>query len=141
MTDEGALSQKNKFIPPYSVVVSCIATVGLVALTSQKSQTNQQINAIIPNNQNTALYLYFVAKKLKSTLKDLGSGGSATLNVNTTSFSEIECFVPTEENIQIFNELVKPMFAQILRTDLESTTLVNIRDNFLPKLLSGEIEV
>ena len=30
LTDEGAISQINKFLPPYSVVVSCIATVGRV---------------------------------------------------------------------------------------------------------------
>ena len=30
LTQLGADSQKNKFVPAYSIVVSCIATVGLV---------------------------------------------------------------------------------------------------------------
>ncbi|MBU4316895.1 MAG: restriction endonuclease subunit S [Proteobacteria bacterium] len=141
LTDHGALSQRKKFVPAYSVLVSCIATVGLVALTSQQCQTNQQINAIVPINKNASLYLYFIAKSLRSTLRDLGSGGSATLNVNTKSFADIECLVPTEKNIQNFNRVVKPLFDKILELENESSALVNIRDNLLPKLMSGEIEV
>ena len=64
LTDEGASSQKNKFLPPFSVIVSCIATVGLVALTSKRSQTNQQINAIVPKNDYLSFYLYLCAKGL-----------------------------------------------------------------------------
>jgi len=141
LTDEGALSQRKKFIPPYSVVVSCIATVGLVALTSKQCQTNQQINAIVPSDKNASLYLYFVMKSLRNTLKDLGSGGSATLNVNTKSFADIECRVPIGKLIKNFSELVKPLFNRILETEHESSALVDIRDNLLPKLMSGEIAV
>ena len=46
----GANSQSKKYIPPKSICVSCIATVGLVSMTSKRSHTNQQINSIIPNN-------------------------------------------------------------------------------------------
>jgi type I restriction enzyme S subunit len=38
----GANSQANKTLPPGSICVSCIATAGLVVMTCQKSQTNQQ---------------------------------------------------------------------------------------------------
>ncbi len=141
LTDKGASSQKNKFLPPYSIIVSCIATVGLVALTSQKSQTNQQINAIVPKNEYTSLYLYFYAKGLKGVLKDLGSGGSATLNVNTTSFSNIGCIIPPEDILSKFYILVKPLFEEILSNTQEISALAKIRDTLLPKLMSGEIEV
>jgi type I restriction enzyme, S subunit len=141
LTKDGASSQKNKFLPPFSVIISCIATVGLVALTSQRSQTNQQINAIIPKNDYTSLYLYFCAKGLESVLKDLGSGGSATLNVNTTSFSDIECVVPPQDILSKFDILVKPLFENILLTTQEISSLSAIRDALLPKLMSGKIEV
>lgn len=47
---EGANSQMNKMLPKGSICVSCIATVGLVSITTKDSQTNQQINSIIPNS-------------------------------------------------------------------------------------------
>ena len=48
LSDEGASSQATKMLPPRSILVSCIGTVGVVALNASVAQTNQQINAIIP---------------------------------------------------------------------------------------------
>ena len=141
LTDKGASLQKSKFLPPFSVIVSCIATVGLVALTSERSQTNQQINAIVPGNEHFTFYLYLSAKGLESVLKDLGSGGSATLNVNTTSFSNISCIIPPENVLKAFDSLVRPAFETILVNEQQFITLAAVRDALLPKLMSGEIEV
>ncbi len=49
LTEEGSNSQKNKLLPLKSICVSCIATVGLVSLTTKNSHTNQQINSIVPH--------------------------------------------------------------------------------------------
>ena len=49
LTEKGAKSQTNKFLPPGALLVSCIGTVGVVSLTSELCQFNQQINAVIPN--------------------------------------------------------------------------------------------
>jgi type I restriction enzyme S subunit len=48
LTEKGAETQKGKYVPSDEVLVSCIGTVGVVALTSTRSQFNQQINAVIP---------------------------------------------------------------------------------------------
>ncbi|MFZ7241442.1 restriction endonuclease subunit S, partial [Avibacterium avium] len=87
----GANNQKTKFIEKGSICISCIATVGLVSITSERSQTNQQINSIVPNSEifTEYLYLYFSQDTMNKKLKDLASGGSATLNLNTTAFSNI----------------------------------------------------
>ena len=42
LSELGRSSQANKYLPPSSVSVSCIATPGLVVLTTTESQTNQQ---------------------------------------------------------------------------------------------------
>ena len=47
LSEIGVASQRNKTIPPNSLCVSCIGTAGIVAITSVPSQTNQQINSII----------------------------------------------------------------------------------------------
>ena len=59
LTEEGANTQKNKFIAPESICVSCIATVGLVSMTSSISQTNQQINSIVFTNEYNSETLDF----------------------------------------------------------------------------------
>ena len=54
---KGAQSQESKNLPPNSICVSCIATPGLVVLTDRISQTNQQINSIIPNSSISPYYV------------------------------------------------------------------------------------
>lgn len=51
LTVEGANTQKNKYISKNSIMVSCIATVGLVNIAVDDCQTNQQINSIVLNNE------------------------------------------------------------------------------------------
>jgi len=141
LTYEGAMSQKNKFLPPNSIIVSCIATIGLVSLTAEISQTNQQINAIIPKRDNLTQYIYFTARNLKNQLIEMGSGGSTTLNVNTANFSNIKCVIPSEFTLSSFDFLVKPLFEKILANQKEILTIAQCRDSLLPKLMNGEIEV
>lgn len=56
---QGKNTQPSQTLPPNAICVSCIATVGLVSLTTRESQTNQQINSIICNgNIIISLHLY-----------------------------------------------------------------------------------
>ncbi|MCL1624253.1 restriction endonuclease subunit S [Moraxella sp. Tifton1] len=137
----GADSQTKKYIPKGSICVSCIATVGLVSLASRKSQTNQQINSIIPNDLNFSEYLYLYLSQLEMNkyMKNLASGGSATLNMNTGTFSSIEILKPNENIICFFNEKIASLFEKILNNDMENLKLTQTRDLLLPKLLSGEL--
>ena len=137
----GANSQSKKYIPPKSICVSCIATVGLVSMTSKPSHTNQQINSIIPKNGNISEFLYLSLKQpsMSKHLKDLASGGSATLNLNTRIFSKIEIITPSKEIIEIFQRKVVSIFEKILSNSIENKRLTEIRDLLLPRLLNGEI--
>jgi len=139
LTEVGADSQKNKFIPRNSICVSCIATVGLVSITTKDSQTNQQINTIIPKSESYLEFLYLALKTIKNDLMLIGSGGSTTLNINTSIFSNIEILVPEEEVIDKFHKLANPMFNKILQINKENQKLSALRDLLLPKLMSGEI--
>ena len=137
----GANSQSKKYIPPKSICVSCIATVGLVSMTSKPSHTNQQINSIIPNDEQTSEFLYLSLKQSSMTkyLKDLASGGSATLNLNTSTFSKIEIMTPSKEIIDIFHNKVVYAFEKVLSNSIENKRLNKVRDLLLPRLLNGEI--
>lgn len=136
----GANSQSKKYIPPKSICVSCIATVGLVSMISKPSHTNQQINSIIPNDEQTSEFLYLSLKQPSMTkyLKDLASGGSATLNLNTSTFSKIEIMTPSKEIIDIFHNKVVYAFEKVLSNSIENKRLAEIRDLLLPNLLNGE---
>ncbi len=137
----GANTQNNKFLPPNSICVSCIATAGLVSITSVISQTNQQINSIIPRNNNWVYYIYIHLKNLSKHIQMLGSSGSTTCNLNKGQFSKINILCPNENVINEFYNIVFPIFSQILINQQENIKLTQLRDTLLPKLMSGEIDV
>ncbi|HHF1096631.1 TPA: restriction endonuclease subunit S, partial [Haemophilus influenzae] len=137
----GANYQSKKYIPAKSICVSCIATVGLVSMTSKPSHTNQQINSIIPDDEQSCEFLYLSLKQPSMTkyLKDLASGGTATFNLNTSTFSKIEIITPSKEIIYIFQKKVVSIFEKTLSNSIENKRLTEIRDLLLPRLLNGEI--
>ena len=141
LTKKGVSLQKNKLIPKNSICVSCIATVGLVSITSKDSQTNQQINSIIPFNDSYKEFIYFKVKGLNKYLHDIGSGGTATLNVNTTSFSNIEIVIPDAKKLYSFSKITNPIFKKVLDNDKQIQSLTKTRDTLLPKLMSGQVRV
>ena len=138
---EGIKTQPKKTLPANSVCVSCIATAGLVSLTFEESQTNQQINSIICKDNICPYFMYLYLEELSEYIKLLGSGGSTTLNLNKNEFSKIKVAIPPQEDMDKFHRFVKPIFEKIKYNQLEIIELQNLRDTLLPKFMSGEIDV
>lgn len=141
LSEVGAESQKNKTLPPKSICVSCIATVGLVSMNVVESQTNQQINAIIPKKDFYRYFLYLFMQSSYELLHSMASGGTATLNLNTNNFSKMEIFKPNDETLKNFRQITESTFDKILFNSKQIQTLENLRDTLLPKLISGEVRV
>ncbi len=141
LTEHGKNSQNNKTVPPYSICVSCIATVGLVSITTKLSQTNQQINTIIPKQSKYRYFLYLTMKASYDLLHAEASGGTATLNLNTGNFSRIAVPLPPDGLLLEFETIVDKVFNKIYQNQAQIQNLEKIRDNLLPKLMSGEIRV
>lgn len=141
LTEEGKRSQSNKTLPPKSICVSCIATVGLVSLNAKESQTNQQINSIVPNENYYRYYLYLTMRSSYDLLHSMASGGTATLNLNTGNFSQIPVLYPEQSVLEEFHSEVEPLFDKIFFNQSQIHTLEKLRDTLLPKLMSGEVRV
>lgn len=141
LTKEGADTQKSKYIPANSIMVSCIATVGLVNISVNVCQTNQQINTIILNQQEDLYYLYFTMKRLKTLLEGVGSNGATMTNVNKTKFENLEILYPIKELRKKYFCFCYPIFKKIYDLSMNNIFLSQARDCLLTKLMSGELEV
>ena len=141
LTKEGVLYQKEKILPPFSIIVSCIATVGLVVLNAKEAQTNQQINSIIPYEEEYRYFLYLHLMNMYDDLNAMASGGTATLNLNTSNFSKIKIAYPTDDVLCAFNKQVSLLFDKIYNNQQQIQTLIQQRDSLLPKLMSGEVKI
>ena len=137
----GASLQPKKSLPKNSVCVSCIGTAGLVSLVSEESQTNQQINSIIPKDDFSPYYIYLLMQTLSNTINKLGQSGSTIVNLNKSQFGKIQVTIPTLSVMLKFDEIISPLFKKILQNQKENLKLISLRDSLLPKLLSGELDV
>lgn len=138
---EGAATQPRKQIPPNSICVSCIATVGMVAFTATWCHTNQQINSIIPHHHWNRYYLYCYLKTMGPQLEALSTGGSTTLNLNTGRFSRLPIPQPPQSLLEKFYRVVHPFFQRILLNTRHVERLIILRDSLLPKLMARKIKI
>ncbi|EDQ9892043.1 restriction endonuclease subunit S [Salmonella enterica subsp. enterica] len=139
LSEVGSKSQLKKLVPANSICVSCIATIGVVSITNEPSHTNQQINSVTPHKSSLLYYLYFCMLGLKDHLHILGSAGSATLNVNTSTFSGIKIAQPDAKVLELFHAKCTHLFNEIKSLSVQTESLTQLRDTLLPKLLSGKI--
>ena len=136
LSEKGASTQPGKMLPANSVCVSCIASVGLVCLTAEPSQTNQQINSIICKEQISPFYVYTKMTTLNEYLKQLGAGGSTTLNINKTLFGQIPILLPDEASMKEYHNKVEPLFSSIRENQYEIQHLESLKRLLLSQLSS-----
>ena len=141
LTKKGADSQKVKYLPKNSVIVSCIATVGLVNIASEECQTNQQINSVILNDERDLYFFYESMLRIKSLLDGVGSNGATMTNVNKSKFGNVKVIYPTINLIEKYYDFCKPFFDKILSLSKSIIQLKEARDRLLPKLMNGELEI
>ena len=141
LSEAGHLTQSKKLLQKGTVIVSCIASPGEVSIVSKPSHTNQQINAVVPNEDCPTSWLYCALANLRSEIIGMASGGSVTANLNKTDFSLIKIIHSSNAIMNSFDKKVCSLFDKILSNDEENQTLAVLRDTLLPKLMSGEIRV
>ncbi|MBR1916133.1 MAG: restriction endonuclease subunit S [Alphaproteobacteria bacterium] len=70
----------SRILPSGSVLITCIASLGLNAISKVEMATNQQINAIIPNKENNGEFIYYQISYNTNQLKRFaGAGGMMIL--------------------------------------------------------------
>ena len=141
VSEEGAKLLKGKLLPSGSICISCIATPGLVSVTTSDSFTNQQINSIVPHKDKQREYLALSMMTFGELISSAGSGGSVFANLSTGKFKELPILRPSGGIITCFSKIVRPMLTRIEFAKKEILTLTQLRDTLLPKLISGELRV
>ena len=137
----GADTQKKKYLPPGSVCVSCIATPGLVVRVTAESQTNQQINSVVPFPKWGNAFPLFLLRRIGDAVRMRGSGGSVFHNLSKSGFESIKILMTDEELAQAFESAVAPLVDKIISNQKQAQTLATLRDTLLPRLISGQLRL
>lgn len=141
LSSTGATSQANKTLRAGSICVSCIGTIGVVSITTEDCQTNQQINSVSLTQDWSREFLFYLLQDAKQTLENLGANGATMGNVNKSKFESMAVLSPPDEVLVRYHHIVEPMFAQILSLVRSIRNLRQTRDLLLPRLMSGRVEL
>jgi len=137
-----AIEQFNvPVIPVNTVVLSFKMTVGRVAITTEAMLSNEAIAhfKFRPDTPFTVEYLYLHLKNYQYEL--LGSTSSIVTAINSAMIKDMTITIPDKKLMRRFDEVARELFRKIRSNQLQISTLENLRDNLLPKLMSGEIRI
>ena len=98
LTSEGALCAR--IMPPNTVYVCCIGSLGKVGYSSISCACNQQINALIFNDLMFWKYGYYLTIAQESQYLLFGNGNVLQI-INSTSQGNIACVLPPLESQQL----------------------------------------
>ncbi|RUQ93707.1 restriction endonuclease subunit S [Legionella septentrionalis] len=138
LSQEGAL--RARVLPAGSVLITCIASIGKNAIASTTLATNQQINAVIINTENSNEYFYYLMEFHKKELIAL-AGTTAVPILNKASFQKIKVFVPSFEEQRKIAALLATVDIQRENLKMQLEKLCNEKKALMQQLLTGKRRV
>lgn len=139
LSTKGAESQAKKYLPIGSLSVSCIGTIGVMGFIAKLSQTNQQINSVVFENEYNREFVYFALKLYFENAKT--KTGNVFANMSKDEFASIKVVYPQKQILQAFHDKVAAIFDNIRNNIDEINTLTKQRDELLPLLMNGQVSV
>ena len=128
-------------IPKGTVVLSFKMTLGRVAITTQEMLSNEAIAHFKFTSKTPFIkeYLFLFLKTFKWDL--LGSTSSIVTSINSAMIKDMEIAIPDIETMNKFKEVSESLFDKVKSNQQQIQTLEKLRDNLLPKLMSGEVRI
>ena len=128
------------------LIISNVGDVGSVYLCPYFSiPMTLGNNVIMINSTGSVSFNYFLYSFFKSRegqgFIDCITGGSAQPKFNKTDFRNLKLMIPGEGILIIYNNIIGVVEEKIMDNRNENDRLLILRDNLLPKLMSGEIRV
>ena len=94
LSQKGCEYNKNRLLPPNSVCVTCIASIGKICMTTVSSVTNQQINSIVVNQDKYDPYFVYYLLITKTDVIQSVANSATTPIVNKSTFASVDVCVP-----------------------------------------------
>lgn len=140
LTDDGLEECNSRLFGKETIFITARGTVGKLALAQRPMAMNQSCYALAPKDGLNNLFLFLGLEDGVEHLKGMASGGVFdTIIVDTFKFMPF--IRPSLDVANKFGELVRPMLDQIENLLVQNELLKAARDELLPKLMSGEIQV
>lgn len=123
-------------LPANTVLVTCIASIGKNAILKISGGCNQQINAVIPNADSSAEYLYYLFEASKHYLL-ASAGTTATSIISKAVFSELEFRVPSFTEQAAIATVLSDMDTELAALEQRLAKTRALKQGMMQELLTG----
>lgn len=130
-------------LQPWDVLLSLTGNVGRVCVVFGENYVlNQRVAKIVPNGWNHIWLAYFLmrSKQMQDLMISI-SRGTAQMNLSPVETKDLECIVPSKQDILKMETNFQDFYSKILANFEDIYNLIQLRDNLLPRLMSGKVRV
>lgn len=139
ITEDGLAHCNSHLYPPNTVFVTARGTVGKVGMAGIPMAMNQSCYALV-GKETHQLLVYFYTLKVVDRLKHKASGAVFDA-ITTRDFESEEIMKLSDRAAEMFLNVAEPIYQAILSNSIENLRLAALRDELLPKLMSGEVDI
>ena len=140
ITELGLKNSSAAIMPEGTVLFSSRAPIGYIAIAAGEVTTNQGFKSVVPKPEIGTPFVYFFLKNTLPVIEGMASG-STFKEVSGSPMKNVPAVIPDAETLAKFSDFCAPIFAQQRILEEQNQSLATLRDNLLPKLMSGEIDV
>ena len=140
ITELGLKNSSATIMPEGTVLFSSRAPIGYIAVAAGEVTTNQGFKSIVPKPEIGTAFVYYFLKHNLPIIEGMASG-STFKEVSGSTMKGVPAVIPDTDTIARFNDFCSPIFAQQRILEEQNQSLAALRDDLLPKLMSGEIDV
>lgn len=140
ITELGLKNSSAAIMPEGTVLFSSRAPIGYIAIAAGEVTTNQGFKSVVPKPEIGTPFVYFFLKNTLPVIEGMASG-STFKEVSGSTMKNVPAVIPDAETLAKFSGFCAPIFAQQRILEEQNQSLATLRDNLLPKLMSGEIDV
>ncbi len=132
---------KNKILVYDDIVLSLDATVGIVKMGLEGAYSTGMRKLVIKTDEINKSFLYCLvkSKRIQRIIETFATG--TTILHAGKSIKHMDFVLPDKTTMDEFNKFGEPILSQILSNKKEIENLTQLRDELLPKLMSGEIDI
>jgi type I restriction enzyme S subunit len=123
-------------LPANTLLVTCIASIGKNSILRKEGACNQQINALIPNDDNDVEFLYYLIENNKQYLLSK-AGITATNIISKKDFAEITFSIPPLPEQTRIATILADMDAEIFTLETKLSKYKLIKQGMMQELLTG----
>ena len=140
ITEFGLRNSSAKLMPRGTVLFSSRAPIGYIAIASGEVCTNQGFKSVVPKEGIGTAFIYYLLIESLQTIENMASG-STFREVSGSTMKGVPVIIPSNDTLCRFHDECTPIFEKQELLEAENAYLAEIRDSFLPRLMSGELSV